>query len=165
MRFCGPMRTTHGETSMARSYAGHPTGERMATPYPGSRAPDRLSQTLGRRLLTAGLALLTLTSTAKAQQAIDQVYTNEIREYTTEPFFLTPLVDHLPASNTVPTPRDHLGYTVGKPEQLTYPEEVYSYMRAVEAATNRRSEEHTLNSSHVASSYAVFCWNKKRQAA
>lgn len=122
---------------MARSYAGHPTGERMATPYPGSRAHDRLSQTLGRRLLTAGLALLTLTSTAKAQQAIDQVYTNEIREYTTEPFFLTPLVDHLPASNTVPTPRDHLGYTVGKPEQLTYPEEVYSYMRAVEAATNR----------------------------
>lgn len=71
------------------------------------------------------------------EQAIDQVYTEEIRKYTTEPFFLTPLVDHLPASSTVPTPRDYLGYTVGTPEILTYPEDIYGYMRSVAAATDR----------------------------
>ncbi|HXN75100.1 MAG TPA: hypothetical protein VN876_00615, partial [Gemmatimonadaceae bacterium] len=38
-------------------------------------------------------------------QPIDQEYTRKIREYTTEPFFLSPLVDYLPASATVPTPK------------------------------------------------------------
>lgn len=70
-------------------------------------------------------------------QAVDELYTEEIRTFTTEPFFLTPLVDHLPASDTVPTPRDYLGYTVGTPDILTYPEDIYGYMRAVAAATER----------------------------
>src|SRR5512134_3785470 len=34
-------------------------------------------------------------------QPIDVAYTAKIKEYTTEPFFLTELVDHLPASDTV----------------------------------------------------------------
>ena len=38
-------------------------------------------------------------------QPIDEEYTRKIREYTTEPFFLSPLVDYLPASPTVPTPK------------------------------------------------------------
>src|SRR5207249_11229341 len=33
------------------------------------------------------------------------------------------------------------------------------------ANTAVRSEEHTLNSSHVSSSYAVFCLKKKKQAS
>ena len=37
-------------------------------------------------------------------QAIDEEYTKKILEYTTEKFFLSPLVDYLPASKTVPTP-------------------------------------------------------------
>ena len=39
------------------------------------------------------------------KQAIDEEYTKKILEYTTEKFFLSPLVDYLPASRTVPTPR------------------------------------------------------------
>jgi hypothetical protein len=31
-------------------------------------------------------------------QPIDSAYTAKIKEYTTEPFFLSPLVDYLPAS-------------------------------------------------------------------
>ena len=31
---------------------------------------------------------------------IDEEYTKKIKEYTTEPFFLSPLVDYLPASKT-----------------------------------------------------------------
>ena len=38
-------------------------------------------------------------------QAIDEAYTRKIREYTTDPAFLSPLVDYLPASPTVPTPQ------------------------------------------------------------
>ena len=39
-----------------------------------------------------------------AGQKIDEGYTAKIKEYTTEKYFLTELVDHLPASDKVPTP-------------------------------------------------------------
>ncbi len=73
----------------------------------------------------------------QAQQAQDAAYTAAIREYTTEPFFLTPLIDHLPASSTVPTPKDFLGHVVGQPDVLHYPEEIYGYLRAVDEASDR----------------------------
>src|SRR5437870_9333398 len=41
--------------------------------------------------------------------AIDAEYTQKIKEYTTEPFFNSPLTDYLPASKTVPTPKAVLG--------------------------------------------------------
>ena len=71
------------------------------------------------------------------QQPVDEEYTALIGEATTESFFSTPLVDHLPASETVPTPLDHLGHIAGAPDVLSYPEEVYSYMRALAAASPR----------------------------
>ena len=37
-------------------------------------------------------------------QPLDEEYTKKIKEYTTEIFFLSPLVDYLPASKTVPIP-------------------------------------------------------------
>jgi hypothetical protein len=72
-----------------------------------------------------------------AQQPQNAEYTAAIRQYTTEPFFLTPLVDYLPASSTVPTPKDVLGHVVGQPDVLHYPEEIYRYMREVEKASPR----------------------------
>jgi hypothetical protein len=78
----------------------------------------------------------------------DADYSREIREYTTGPKFSTDLVDHLPASATVPTPKKFLGYVVGAPDRLTYAEDVYAYMRALAASSPRvkvftigRSEE------------------------
>ncbi|MBM3789948.1 MAG: hypothetical protein FJW35_06300 [Acidobacteria bacterium] len=56
-------------------------------------------------------------------------YTAKIREYTTEPFFLTELVDHLPASKTVPAPDKVLGYVIGAPDRLTYTKDINRYMR------------------------------------
>ena len=67
---------------------------------------------------------------------IDEEYTRLIREVTTEPFFMTPLVDHLPASD-VQTPLDHFGTIAGMTDVLHYPEEIYGYMRAVAAASDR----------------------------
>lgn len=75
--------------------------------------------------------------TAFGQQAEDEKYTALINEATTEPFFTTPLVDHLPFSENVPTPLDHLGHIAGAPDVLSYPEEVHSYMRALAAASPR----------------------------
>ena len=71
------------------------------------------------------------------EEPLDEEYTALIREATTESFFSTPLVDHLPFSETVPTPLEHHGYIAGAPDVLSYPEEVYSYMRALAAASPR----------------------------
>lgn len=78
----------------------------------------------------------------------DAEYSRLIREATTSPQFMTDLVDHLPASATVPTPKKFLGYIAGAPDRLTYAEDVHAYMRALEAASPRvkvfaigRSEE------------------------
>jgi hypothetical protein len=71
------------------------------------------------------------------KQPIDEEYTRKIREYTTESFFLSPLVDYLPASRSVPTPKAVLGDIAGAPNKLPYSKEVYEYMRMLEKATPR----------------------------
>ncbi|HMG70459.1 MAG TPA: M14 family zinc carboxypeptidase [Gemmatimonadaceae bacterium] len=70
-------------------------------------------------------------------QPIDEEYTRKIREYTTEPFFLSPLVDYLPASATVPTPKAVLGDIAGARNNLPYSKEVYTYMRMLAKASPR----------------------------
>ena len=69
---------------------------------------------------------------------VDAEYGAKIKEYTTEPFFSSPLVDYLPASKTVPTPKAVLGDVAGAPGKLPYAEEVYQYMRLLEKAAPGR---------------------------
>src|SRR5712675_2848277 len=69
--------------------------------------------------------------------AVDAEYTQKIKEYTTEPFFNSPLTDYLPASKTVPTPKAVLGDVSGAPGILPYSHEVYRYMRMLEKASPR----------------------------
>jgi hypothetical protein len=97
-----------------------------------------------RRLLLC-LVVLAASAPAFAQtkpgrdpnQPIDEEYTRKIREYTTEPYFASPLVDYLPASTTVPTPKAVLGDVAGAPGKLPYAEDVYKYMRMLEKASPR----------------------------
>ena len=70
-------------------------------------------------------------------QAIDEEYTKKIKEYTTEEFFLSPVVDYMPASKTVPTPKAVLGDIAGAPGKLPYSKEVYEYMRLLAKSTPR----------------------------
>jgi hypothetical protein len=70
-------------------------------------------------------------------QPIDSAYTAKIKEYTTEPFFLSPLVDYLPAGRGVPTPKAVLGDIAGAPTKLPYSKEVYEYMRLLAKASPR----------------------------
>src|SRR5215210_8392960 len=79
--------------------------------------------------------ILLLAATAFAQN--DVPYTQEILKHTTETRFVTELVDHLPASATVPTPLKFHGYIAGQEGKLTYAEDVYRYMRALESASPR----------------------------
>src|ERR1019366_5468112 len=71
------------------------------------------------------------------RQPIDQQYTDQIRKYTTDPSFISPLVDYLPASKTVPTPAKVLGDVAGAPDMLPYAEDVYKYFRMLAAASPR----------------------------
>src|SRR6185503_12750247 len=51
---------------------------------------------------------------------LDEAYGAKIKEFTTEKYFMTELVDHLPASSTIPSPEKILGYAVGTPNKLTH---------------------------------------------
>ena len=71
-------------------------------------------------------------------QPIDSEYTKKIKEYTTESFFLSPLVDYMPAKAGVPTPKAVLGDIAGAPGKLPYSKEVYEYMRLLAKAMPNR---------------------------
>jgi len=99
------------------------------------------------RIVCGAAVAFTMAAVVSAQQtptfvrdpkiAIDDEYTKKIKEYTTQPFFGSPLVDYLPASKTVPTPKAVLGDVAGAPGKLPYAEEVYQYMRMLEKASPR----------------------------
>src|SRR5579864_4817078 len=74
---------------------------------------------------------------AQTNPANDEDYGKKIHEYTTEPFFLTDLVDHLPASATVPSPDKILGHIVGAPGFLTYSKDIYRYYDELAKASPR----------------------------
>jgi hypothetical protein len=107
--------------------------------------PAAVSSTaLGQTVVPAQTPASSLSPPASAtrpgrnpNQPIDEEYTRKIREYTTEPFFLSPLIDYLPASTTVPTPKAVLGDIAGARDNLPYSKDVYTYMRMLAKATPR----------------------------
>ena len=96
-----------------------------------------------RLLATTVLALTLLAPSANAQsgggQATDADFAARVREWTTQPEFLSPLVDHLPVSDRVPSPKEILGHHAGAPRELTYYAEMLEYYRALAAASPRVS--------------------------
>jgi hypothetical protein len=80
------------------------------------------------------------------RQPIDEEYTRGIKKHTTETFFLSPLVDYMPASRTVPTPKAVLGDIAGAEGKLPYSKEVYDYMRLL-AKSSRRVKVYTIGTS------------------
>jgi len=81
------------------------------------------------RILTCIIIVLFLIpSLSLAQDKVDEISTKQIKEYTTKPEFLSPLVDYIPESATVPSPRDFLGYVAGTPKKLTYARDIHRYL-------------------------------------
>jgi Zinc carboxypeptidase len=91
------------------------------------------------RTLFVAVAVLAPPAVARAQaaQRIDQEYTAKIKEYLQDPRITTELVDHLPASDVVPTPLKFLGKIVGTPGELTYAKDIHRYMKAIADASPR----------------------------
>ncbi len=112
--------------------------DRRKFPWAGAAKVRSLSQGLGLVALAALLLGLSgISVNAQSASPNDEGYTKKIREYTTEPFFLTNLVDHLPASATVPTPEKILGHIIGAPDVLTYSKDIYRYYDELAKASPR----------------------------
>ena len=107
-----------------------------ATPDPG---PSRLSTLLRICAACALLGLLVPGASAQtgAGQPLDADFAEQVREWTTRPEFLSPLVDHLPAGGAVPSPKDVLGHHAGAPRELTYYDEMLDYYQALADASPR----------------------------
>jgi hypothetical protein len=85
----------------------------------------------------AALLFFVATVVVAQQQPNDDEYTAQIKKFTTGPQFVTELVDHLPASESVPTPLKFNGYIAGADGHLTYTADVARYFRALEASSKR----------------------------
>src|SRR5262245_56406736 len=70
-------------------------------------------------------------------QKIDEEYTKLIKQHLQDPRITTELVDHLPASETVPSPLKFLGRAVGTPGELTYAKDIHRYYEALAKASPR----------------------------
>ncbi len=70
-------------------------------------------------------------------QPLNVEYTESIIKNTTDKQFLTEIVDHLPASATVPSPDKIIGYPVGTPNKLTYTKDQHRYYRELEKTSAR----------------------------
>lgn len=99
-------------------------------------------------LSAVGLAVFALTVAATpAQQSVtetrdpkqvqDEEFAKLYKQWTGNPIYGSPLVDHLPKVPGIPTPKDVLGYHIGAPEKLTYYADILKYYRALAAATPR----------------------------
>ncbi|MGI8496791.1 MAG: M14 family zinc carboxypeptidase [Gemmatimonadaceae bacterium] len=85
-----------------------------------------------------------------SQQAPDSAYTARIKELTpTDPRwkFTTELVDHLPASPTVPSPLKVLGYVPGTIGKLSHVTDINRYFKALAAAAPSRVKYFTVGQS------------------
>src|SRR5262245_3708306 len=96
-----------------------------------------LTATVALSLAPAAILAQARPAATQAKQAIDQEYTAKIKEYLQDPRITTELVDHLPASSTVPTPLKFLGRIVGTPGELTHAKDMYRYFDALDAASDR----------------------------
>src|SRR5688572_1573347 len=76
---------------------------------------------------------------AAARQKIDAEYTAKIKEHLQDPRISTELVDHLPASDTIPTPLKFFGRVIGTPGELTYAKDIHRYYEALDQASDRIS--------------------------
>ena len=70
-------------------------------------------------------------------QVLDDDFAKSVKEWTTRPEFISPLVDHLPKVQGIPSPKDVLGHHIGQPKKLSYTSDIYRYYRALAAATQR----------------------------
>jgi hypothetical protein len=89
------------------------------------------------RALLAAALFIPVALIAQQSQPIDSAYTARIRELLQDPRISTELVDHLPASATVPSPLKFFGRIPGTVGELTYAADIHRYYFALDSASPR----------------------------
>ena len=95
---------------------------------------------LGLSVLAAAVSLpaqQSVTDTRDPKQTQDEDFAKSVKEWTTQPYFISPLVDHLPKVAGSPMPKTCSGYPhrrAGEADLLRRHPEVY---KALAAATPR----------------------------
>src|ERR1043165_7060565 len=94
-----------------------------------------------------GAALAVVGAVPRAQEAPvqkqDEAYNALIKKHLVDPRFTTELVDHMPASDTVPSPLKFFGRIPGTPGELTYAKDIQRYYQEL-AKTSPRVRYWTL---------------------
>ncbi len=101
---------------------------------------------LGSALLSQSAAAQAQASSVEPVQKQDEAYGALIRKHLVDPRFTTELVDHMPASDTVPSPLKFFGRIPGTPGELTYAKDIQRYYEEL-AKTSPRVKFWKLGSS------------------
>jgi zinc carboxypeptidase len=102
------------------------------------RAVIRCASALTMALTTAAVCSTGSFAQSKpVAQGLDADYTAKIKAATADPRILTELVDHMPASDRVPSPLKFFGYIPGEPGHLTYYKDITRYLDALDKASDR----------------------------
>src|SRR5262245_534751 len=101
------------------------------------RPPAHLRALLALAVFASSAAIVAQTSENKSLAGLDEDFAKSVKAWTTRPEFISPLVDHLPKVQGIPSPRDILGHHIGEPKKLTYYADILNYYRALAAATPR----------------------------
>jgi hypothetical protein len=89
------------------------------------------------RLTILAFACLYLLAAAQRPERQDDEYNQLIAKYLQDPRISTELVDHMPASETVPSPLKFFGRIPGTPGELTYAKDIHRYYEALAQASPR----------------------------
>lgn len=68
---------------------------------------------------------------------MDPDFAATVKSWTTKPEFSSPLVDHLPLSETIPSPKQVFGKHIGAPDTLHYYDEIVRYYRLLASKSPR----------------------------
>jgi hypothetical protein len=83
------------------------------------------------------LAMFGVAAQAQPEQKQDEAYTALIKKHLVDPRFTTELVDHMPASDTVPSPLKFFGRIPGTPGELTYAKDIERYYQELARTSPR----------------------------
>ena len=104
------------------------------------RSSQRSKYLLTALLAVSSLALAPRLAAGQAAQKQDEEYGKKIKEYLQDPRITTELVDHLPASDKVPSPLKFHGRIIGTPGELTYGKDIQRYFEALAKSSPRVKE-------------------------
>ncbi len=105
----------------------------------------RIAAAFRYAMIAAGaVSLASSPAFPQAPQKQDEEYTKLIKQFSRDPRFLTDLVDHLPASSTVPTPLKHFGNIMGAWNVLQKSNQMDKYMMALAKAAPGRAKYYNM---------------------